>query len=83
MNLISIAYLVEIITIILNYLLDVNALVLFWVINMLSIGVVSSLLGKDAPKRGLTKGHSFWALLGILGVIIYHLVFARKHPVKV
>jgi len=44
--------------------------------------IIMILLSKDAQERSLSQGHSAWGLLGIIGVAIYHLAFAKNAPVR-
>jgi len=37
---------------------------------------------KDAEQRNISKVHGAWSLLSILGMVIYHFFFARKHKIK-
>ena len=36
------------------------------------------LIISDAKQRGLPKYHGWWAVLGIIGVLIYHYGFVKK-----
>ena len=47
-------------------------------IILIGIVVVGIFIEKDALARGLSRAHGLWALLGLIGVFIYHMVFARK-----
>jgi hypothetical protein len=38
--------------------------------------VASKFISNDAISKGLSKRHGFWALLGIIGILIYHLGFS-------
>ena len=51
-------------------------------IVLISAIVTISFLSKDAKLRGLKFGDSFWGLIGIIGVIIYHIFYAKKHPMS-
>lgn len=55
----------------------------FFLINGIALVVVLwYFLYKDAKQRKLSKMHGAWALLGIIGVAIYHFFFARKNKIK-
>ena len=48
-----------------------------------SLGIITMiLLSKDAQERSLPQGHCAWAFLGVIGVAIYHLAFAKNAPVR-
>lgn len=40
--------------------------------------VASKFISKDAISKGLSKRHGFWALLGIIGILIYHIGFSKN-----
>jgi len=46
-----------------------------------NFGIVINLLWRDAKQRGLPIYHGLWAFLDLIGVIIYHLAFARKKKI--
>lgn len=48
------------------------------VINLVLLICLFVVLYKDAESRNISKAHCLWALLGILGVLIYHLAFAKS-----
>ena len=40
------------------------------------------LIISDAKERGMPKYHGWWAVLGIIGVLIYHFGFVKKQTSK-
>ena len=44
--------------------------------------IIMILLSKDAQERSLPQGHFAWGFLGVIGVAIYHLAFAKNAPVR-
>ena len=52
---------------------------LYWLILLVPTAL---LIMSDAKDRSMPKYHAWWAVLGIIGVLIYHFGFARKASVK-
>ena len=48
------------------------------ILVLLHVFVVGSFIANDATSRGKSKAHQVWSILGLIGVIIYHLIFARE-----
>ena len=46
----------------------------FWIVLVPTALLIMS----DAKGRGMPRYHGWWAVLGIIGVLIYHFGFARK-----
>jgi hypothetical protein len=58
-------------------LLNANLLINF-IIMLGFFFLTAYFIDKDAKTRKLSSYHQLWALLSIIGVIIYHLGFARN-----
>ena len=69
------AYFVAIVFFIISLWFEMLSLL---VIQLIGAFIVAGFIGKDAAERKLPGAHKWWALLGVLGVIIYHLAFALR-----
>ncbi len=57
-------------------------LVVFIIYSLLALTLLALtiiFLYRDAQQRNLSKAHALWALLGILGVFVYHIGFVRRN----
>ena len=54
--------------------------ILVMVILIASVAIVMNLLLRDAKSRKLSTAHALWALIGIVGVIVYYFAFAKTNP---
>ena len=80
-NKIVIAYAVQILLFIASggsYFYGDKANVIVQIIYVFAIIPTAFLIISDAKQRGIPKYHGWWAVLGIIGVLIYHFGFARK-----
>ncbi len=50
--------------------------IIFWSMYFI---LSSNIIITDARVRGISSLHSLWSLLGIIGVLLYHLIFCRLH----
>ena len=81
MNKIIIAYVIQILLFFGSFfsyffLSDVSAIA--QIAYYVAIIPTALLIMSDAKERGIPKYHGWWAVLGIIGVLIYHFGFARK-----
>jgi hypothetical protein len=52
------------------------------IISILFFAKIGANIKRDALSRNLSSKHFWWAGFSILGVLIYHLGFARNNKVK-
>jgi hypothetical protein len=71
------AYLFAIVFAVAYSLMSLFSQLISFSLLLVQVFVVGHFIGTDAKNRGKSKNHQLWAWLGIIGVLIYHLAFAR------
>ncbi len=90
MNFIKIAYIVFFVFFGLDILFQVTLyddafllLIIRLIFGVFYIILSCNALLSDAQARRISSLHCLWALLGIIGIALYHIIFSRLHELYV